>query len=78
MLAELHKYAPLVSEGCYLIAEDTATDITTDDYGPGPAEAVEEFLEGNQEFVVDQDCEKFLLTFNPGGYLRRTAHLESP
>jgi cephalosporin hydroxylase len=71
VLAELHKYAPLVSQGCYLIVEDTATGITSSEFGPGPAEAVAEFLQGNQDFIVDRDCEKFLLTFNPGGYLRR-------
>ncbi len=71
VLAELHKYGPVVSPGCYLIVEDTATGITSTDFGPGPAEAVAEFLEGNQDFIVDPDCEKFALTFNPGGYLRR-------
>jgi cephalosporin hydroxylase len=77
VLAELHKYAPLVSEGCYLIVEDTSVRLVLSDHGPGPAEAVEEFLKGNREFEIDRDCEKFLLTFNPGGYLRRTAGGES-
>jgi len=37
-------------------------------------EAVEEFLrEGKGAFVVDENREKFLLTFNPGGYLKRIA-----
>jgi cephalosporin hydroxylase len=41
-------------------------------FGPGPAEALEEFLRDHgHEFEVDRGCEKFLLTFNPGGYLRR-------
>jgi hypothetical protein len=41
------------------------------DHGPGPAEAVAEFLEGNDAFVRDESREKFLLTFNPGGYLQK-------
>ncbi len=71
VLAELRKYGPLVSEGCYLIVEDTSVRLALPDFGPGPAEAVEEFLKETSDFVVDRDCEKFLLTFNPGGYLRR-------
>ena len=41
------------------------------DFGPGPAEAVREFLAQTSDFVVDREREKLLLTFNPGGYLRR-------
>src|SRR6266511_5883150 len=44
VLAELRKYGPLVSEGCYLIVEDTSVRLALPDFGPGPAEAVEEFL----------------------------------
>ena len=36
-------------------------------------EAVEEFLAGTQEFEVDVAREKFFLTFNPRGFLRRRA-----
>ena len=32
-----------------------------------------EFLTGHSDFIVDRACERFLLTFNPGGYLRRVA-----
>ena len=31
----------------------------------------EEFLEGNDAFVRDESREKFILTFNPGGYLQK-------
>ena len=41
------------------------------DFGPGPAEAVSEFLAAHPEFVVDASREKFLMTFNPGGFLKR-------
>jgi cephalosporin hydroxylase len=69
VLAELHIYAPLVSDGCYLIVEDTGAGEWEADADAGSA--VEEFLAGNQAFNVDRKCEKFLLTNNPGGYLHR-------
>jgi len=73
VLAELHAYAPLVTPGSYLIVEDTnLNDHPVDsDHGPGPAEAVTEFLQGNDAFVTDESREKFMLTFNPGGYLKK-------
>lgn len=36
-----------------------------------PMEAVDRFLAGNDQFVIDQRCERFLMTLNPRGYLRR-------
>ena len=68
--AELREYAPLVSDGCYLIVEDTGAE-QIPDHGPGPDEAIEAFLKENDDFEVDPVCEKFLLTFQPGGYLKR-------
>jgi cephalosporin hydroxylase len=73
VLAELRAYGPLVSEDCYLIVEDTTVGRIVPDFGPSPDEAVEDFLREDPSFVVDRDCEKFLMTFNPGGYLRRRA-----
>jgi cephalosporin hydroxylase len=73
VLAELHAYAPLVTPGSYLIVEDTNLNghPVDRDHGRGPAEAVAEFLEGNDAFVRDESREKFMLTFNPGGYLKK-------
>jgi cephalosporin hydroxylase len=73
VLAELHAYAPLVTPGSYVIVEDTNLNgrPVERDHGPGPAEAVAEFLEGNDAFVRDESREKFMLTFNPGGYLKK-------
>jgi cephalosporin hydroxylase len=41
------------------------------DFGPGPMEALDEFLLRNGDFESDLTREKFLVTFNPRGYLRR-------
>jgi cephalosporin hydroxylase len=73
VLAELHAYAPLVTTGSYVIVEDTNLNgrPVESDHGPGPAEAVAEFLEDNDAFVRDESREKFMLTFNPGGYLKK-------
>jgi cephalosporin hydroxylase len=73
VLEELDSYAPLVTQGCYLVVEDTNVNghPVYPSFGPGPMEAVEEFLQTHAEFTRDRQREKFLVTFNPGGYLRR-------
>ena len=42
-----------------------------DDFGPGPMEAAVEFLSRSDGFVLDPIGDKFLVSFNPKGYLRR-------
>jgi len=71
--AELAAYAPLVPVGGYVIVEDSNIGQIRKDLMPGPLQAIETFLAGNEEFVIDREREKFLLTFNPSGYLRRVA-----
>ena len=73
VLAELAVYAPLVTPASYLIVEDTNMNgrPVLADSGPGPYEAVEAFLPDNSEFERDLSREKFFMTFNPGGFLRR-------
>ena len=80
VLKELYAYAPLVSSGQYLIVEDTNITDWWDGvgrkrkrFGPGPREAVHEFLasEEGSGFRVDHDSDKFFMSFNPGGYLIR-------
>ncbi len=69
--AELAAYAPLVPVGCYVIVEDSNIGQIRKDLMPGPLEAIETFLATTDEFEIDRSREKFLITFNPSGYLRR-------
>ena len=73
VLRELRLYSGLVTPGSYLIVEDTNVNghPVYPEFGPGPMEAVDVFLEENRQFVVDKSREKFYMTFNPKGYLRR-------
>ena len=72
VLAELNHFAPLVSPGQYLIVEDTNLNSVVPWREPGPAEALASWLADNgSDWEVDRGREKFSLTFNPGGYLRR-------
>jgi cephalosporin hydroxylase len=70
---ELRLYSPLVTKGSYLIVEDTNINgrPVFPGFGPGPAEAVDDFLAANTAFERDLSRERFFVTFNPGGYLRR-------
>jgi cephalosporin hydroxylase len=70
---ELRLYSELVTPGSYLIVEDTHFNgrPILPKFGPGPAEAVEAFLRSNDRFQMDRSREKFGMTFNPGGWLRR-------
>jgi cephalosporin hydroxylase len=75
--AELEAYAPLVTPGSYLIVQDGVVNghPVEPEHGPGPFEAVTEFLERNASFAIDETRERMLFTFNPNGFLRR---LEEP
>ena len=69
--AELEAYAPLVPVGCYLIVEDSNIGQIRPDLMPGPLQAIETFLADRSDFEIDREREKFLVTFNPSGYLKR-------
>jgi len=75
VLAEMKAYSPLVSRGSYLVVEDTHMDgVPTDpNFGPGPLSAVLQFMKegGNRDFERDLSREAFIMTFNPGGWLKR-------
>jgi cephalosporin hydroxylase len=70
---ELELYADFVTPGCYLVVEDTVLNghPLCPNQGPGPFEAVQEFLVKRKDFEIDRDQHKFLMTWNPNGYLRR-------
>jgi cephalosporin hydroxylase len=73
VLSELKLYNKFVNKGGYLIVEDTNLNghPVIPNFGPGPMEAVQEFMKENKDFIVDKDKEKFYLTFNPNGFLKR-------
>ena len=73
VLNELRLYNKFVNKGSYLIVEDTNLNghPVIPNFGPGPMEAVEEFMKENKDFVIDKEKEKFYLTFNPGGFLKK-------
>ncbi|MFN2606527.1 MAG: CmcI family methyltransferase [Acidimicrobiales bacterium] len=76
VLEDLHCYAPLVGVGSYLIVEDGIVDV----FRPwealgvsyeGPLAAIEAFLRTTDDFEVDAGRERYVLTQNPRGFLRR-------
>lgn len=73
VLEEIRLYSQFVTRGSYLVVEDTNINghPVYRDFGPGPMEAIQEFLCQSDQFVIDKTWEKFALTFNPNGYLKR-------
>lgn len=73
VLNELRAYHAIVTKDSYLIVEDTNVNghPVFPEHGPGPMEALQEFLMDNKHFVTDTKREKFYLTFNPKGFLKK-------
>jgi cephalosporin hydroxylase len=72
-LAAFENFGQLVSVGSYLIVTDTMVNghpVWTA-FGQGPGEAVKHLLNTNGDFVADPELERYSLTFNPGGFLKR-------
>jgi cephalosporin hydroxylase len=70
----LRLYSKFIMPGDYFIVEDSICH-----HGlnvgpkPGPYEAIETFVNGNSDFLIDREQERFLITWNPKGYLKRVA-----
>jgi cephalosporin hydroxylase len=74
VLNELRLYSRFVTQGSYIIVEDTNINghPVYPEFGPGPWEAVQEFLKENSDFIVDDSMNyKQLLTLHPRGYLKK-------
>jgi cephalosporin hydroxylase len=67
------RYAPLVPVGLHLVIENTVVNgrPVVSGFGPGPHEAVVDILRRHRDFVPDPAMERYTLTFNRGGYLKR-------
>jgi cephalosporin hydroxylase len=78
VLRDLHFYADLVSPGSYFIVEDGVVDVFDPRAAPrlgweqpGPLVAIREFLKHDERFVMDMGRERYLITYNPCGFLKR-------
>ena len=73
VLDELRLYQQFVTPNSYMIVEDSCINghPVLPFFGAGPMEAIRQFIRETDQFVIDKDKEKFYLTFNPNGYLRK-------
>ncbi len=75
-LQAITQFAPLVTQGSYLIVEDGIIDALglSGQFGGGPVKAIKQFLTVHPEFVLDTRWSDFFgknATFNTIGYLKR-------
>lgn len=73
VLKELDVYAQMVSVGQYLIVEEGNINghPVLPGWGPGPWEALAEWTPQHPEFECDKTRERFGVSWNPNGFLRR-------
>lgn len=81
VLQELQMYSPFVNVGSYIIAFDTIVENLPEGYfsqkrpwgvGNNPMTAVDEFIQSNDNFVIDNAIDnKLLISVAPRGYLKR-------
>jgi cephalosporin hydroxylase len=72
---EMQLWHSMVSQDSYMIVEDSNVNghPVRPDFGPGPMEAINDFLQINNMFNIDNSQEKFLMTQNPRGYLKKVS-----
>ncbi len=73
---DLATYSKFVSPNSYFIVEDGIVDLFESDeslglHTDGPLVAVDDFLRDNPDFAADRERERYILTYNPRGFLRR-------
>jgi cephalosporin hydroxylase/glycosyltransferase involved in cell wall biosynthesis len=73
VVTAFERYAPLVPIGSYVVVENTVVNgrPVASGFGSGPYEAVVTILSRHGDFVPDPAGERYTLTFNRGGYLKR-------
>jgi cephalosporin hydroxylase len=77
VLEDLEIYSRFVTAGSYLIVEDGIIDLFRPrdgigEFYSGPLPAIDEFLARHRrEFAVDRERERYVITYNPRGFLRR-------
>lgn len=79
VLGAFRSFAPLVPVGSYLVVEDTILggNPVWPGFGSGPSAPIRQIVDEG-EFVRDASLERFALTFNAGGFLRRVRAAASP
>jgi cephalosporin hydroxylase len=73
VLDEMNAYGPMVTKGSYMIVQDTNINghPVYPDFGPGPWEALDEYLPKNEQFQSDKSRERLMFTMHPRGYLKK-------
>jgi cephalosporin hydroxylase len=76
IFADLALYASLVTTGSYLVGEDGVIDLFRPGMelalsSPALSKRSRSFVAANPDFEIDESRQRYLLTYNPKGYLRR-------
>jgi cephalosporin hydroxylase len=78
VLAGFDRYAPLVPVDGYVVVENTVVNgrPVESAFGPGPHEGVVSVLSRHPDWVPDVAYERYSITFNKNGFLRRMPPLD--